>query len=74
MSYKAFKAWGMPGMIVAALVGCATEPTYSPPEHSSATERCPIGEVWVCQDHYPSRLGTDPEPVHCSCRDPAHIW
>ncbi len=74
MSCKPGKAWGVFAAAVATLLGCAAEPTYAPPEHPSAAERCNFGEVWVCHDHYASRLGTEPEPEHCSCQDPSHIW
>lgn len=79
MSYKRGKA-GSRGIITgtvtvafAVLVGCAIEPTYAPPERPSSAARCPVGEVWVCRDYYPSRLGTGPEPEHCMCQDPTRI-
>lgn len=53
------------------LSACAAEPTYSPPEGSrAAVESCPVGEVWVCRDHYPSRLERPGEvPMDCTCED-----
>lgn len=73
MSYKPGKIWGI--LVLAALGGCATEPTYSPPDGPSAAERCPIGDVWVCRDHYPSRLDRENEPPqHCTCEHPTRIW
>lgn len=55
------------------LSACATEPTYSPPEGPRASESCPIGEVWVCYDRYPSRLDRDGSPLHCMCEHPQRI-
>lgn len=55
------------------LSACASQPTYSPPEGPRASESCPIGEVWVCRDHYPSRLDRNEPPLHCRCEDPALI-
>lgn len=61
-------------VLAAALAGCSTEPTYSPPEGPSAADFCPIGKVWVCRDYYPSRLGREGPPEHCTCEYPAEIW
>jgi hypothetical protein len=74
MAYKLSRVCGI--LAVAALCGCASEPTYSPPEGPSAAEACPVGEVWVCRDHYPSRLDRDyEEPMHCMCQDPQRgVW
>jgi hypothetical protein len=60
--------WGM--LALAGLVsGCASSPTYSPPERR-AFDGCPIGEVWVCRDRYPSRLEQPGDaPMQCMCED-----
>ncbi|HLT90245.1 MAG TPA: hypothetical protein VKZ85_04800 [Woeseiaceae bacterium] len=58
----------------AALWGCASEPTYSPPEGPSMASSCPLGEVWVCRDHYPSRLEREEPPLHCVCENPSRVW
>jgi hypothetical protein len=53
---------------VALLGGCASSPGYSPPPERRAGEQCPIGETWVCQDRYPSRLERENEvPMICYC-------
>ena len=59
------------GIVVGALLcaGCASGPTYSPPPERRASERCPVGEAWVCQDPYPSRLEKKREQQLCSCQD-----
>lgn len=69
MSHNLKNAWGI--LALAVLVSaCATEPTYSPPEGPSVAESCPIGEVWVCRDRYPSRLDRERDPpLHCMCED-----
>jgi hypothetical protein len=55
-------------VLLALTAGCAS-PGYSPPERE-ASERCPIGEVWVCRDRYPSRLETEGQsPMICMCQD-----
>jgi hypothetical protein len=58
-------------LAVAALAAsCASSGTYSPPEGPRATDTCPMGEIWVCRDHYPSRLETGNEPpLSCMCQD-----
>lgn len=49
--------------------GCAA-PGYNPPEGPRAAERCPVNEVWVCEDRYPSRLENENEPpMFCRCED-----
>lgn len=51
---------------VALLGGCASSSGYSPPPERRASERCPMGETWICRDQYPSRLGReDPKICHC---------
>lgn len=58
------------GLLASAILlsACAAEPTYSPPERSRAADSCPIGEVWVCRDHYPSRLERPGKPpMDCTC-------
>ena len=63
--------------ILAALAtlaaGCASS-GYSPPPERRANERCPAGEVWVCEDRYASRIENEnaPEPI-CRCQNPARI-
>lgn len=67
------RAWALPGFAL-LLSACATEPTYSPPEGPRAAEVCPVGEVWVCRDHYPSRLDKDDvPPMYCMCQNPAAV-
>lgn len=61
--------WGIlaPAILLSA---CGAAPTYSPPEGPPASESCPIGEVWVCRDHYPTRLDREnPSPLLCMCED-----
>lgn len=61
--------------LFAALVlgGCA--PTYSPPPEHRSSDRCPIGEVQVCTDRYPSRLERESEdPPICRCERPERIY
>lgn len=55
-----------------ALVSCAAG--YSPPAERRNADRCPITEVWVCEDRYPSRIETENEvePI-CRCEDPSRI-
>lgn len=56
--------------IACAAVGCAA-PGYNPPEGRSAARDCPVNEVWVCTDRYPSRLENENEPpMICTCQDP----
>jgi hypothetical protein len=53
---------------VACLGGCAPSPSYSPPPERRAAERCPMGETWICEDRYPSRLERENEmPKVCYC-------
>jgi hypothetical protein len=48
--------------------GCTTGPGYAPPPERRASEQCPVGETWVCRDHYPSRLERENEvPMICYC-------
>jgi hypothetical protein len=60
--------------LVAAMILGACAPTYSPPPERHASDRCPIGEVLVCTDHYPSRLDREHEvPPICRCERPEMI-
>jgi hypothetical protein len=60
-------------VLATVAAGCATS-GYSPPSERRASERCPAGEVWVCEDRYPSRIESEnaPEPI-CRCENPARI-
>lgn len=59
--------------VVCAAAGCAA-PGYNPPEGSRAARNCPVNEVWVCQDRYPSRLENENEPpMICTCQNPHDI-
>jgi hypothetical protein len=56
----------------AALVSCAAG--YSPPSERRSADRCPLSEVWVCEDRYPSRIETENEVEQfCRCEDPRRI-
>lgn len=56
-------------IVATVTAGCASR-GYSPPEGPRAAETCPIGEAWVCRDHYPSRLEREGEPpLVCMCED-----
>jgi hypothetical protein len=60
--------------VVALTAGCASSGTYSPPEGRRAADTCPMGEIWVCRDHYPTRLETGNEaPLTCMCQDMTRI-
>ncbi|MEX0976859.1 MAG: hypothetical protein WDZ50_07170 [Woeseia sp.] len=55
-----------------ALVSCAAG--YSPPAERRNADRCPMSEVWVCEDRYPSRIETEDEVEQfCRCEDPKLI-
>lgn len=55
--------------VATVAAGCAS-PGYSPPEGRRAADTCPIGETWVCRDHYPSRLDREGErDLTCMCQD-----
>lgn len=61
-------------MAVALLGGCAPTPGYSPPPERRAAERCPMGEIWICEDRYPSRLERENEmPKVCYCESPHRV-
>lgn len=67
MSNDLTRASGL-AVLAALAAGCATEPTYAPPERPSMAEICPIGEVRVCRNHYPSRLEREGDPpLLCIC-------
>ena len=72
MSIRAFSAL-LPLLAAQILAGCTTS-GYSPPPERRADERCPVGEVWVCEDRYPSRIESEnrPEPF-CRCDNPARL-
>ncbi len=63
---------GNSGLLLGAacMAAACAAPGYNPPEGPRAAERCPVNEVWVCQDHYPSRLesATKP-PMMCTCQE-----
>jgi hypothetical protein len=60
--------------LAALAAGCASSGTYSPPEGPRAADTCPMGEVWVCRDHYPTRLETGREPpMTCMCQDMTRV-
>ena len=64
----------IPAILAATLAaGCATS-GYSPPPERRAKDRCPPGEVWVCEDRYPSRIESEnaPDPI-CRCEHPSRI-
>lgn len=66
-------AFFLPALAATALTGCATS-GYSPPPERRADTRCPVGEVWICEDRYPSRLGSEQRPApFCRCDDPRHL-
>lgn len=55
------------------MTGCASS-GYSPPEGAQLSEQCPVGEVWVCRNHYPSRIDqVNEEPMFCMCQYPQRI-
>lgn len=72
MSLRAFSNL-LPLLAATILTGCATS-GYSPPPERRAADRCPVGEVWVCEDRFPSRIENEnrSEPF-CRCENPAHI-
>jgi hypothetical protein len=55
------------------LAGCATS-GYSPPPERRAGDRCPVGEVWVCENRYPSRIESENQPdPFCRCQNPVRL-
>ena len=59
------------GLLV-AVSGCAAG--YSPPAERRAADDCRFGEVWVCEDRYPSRIETeDAVDSFCRCEDPNNL-
>ncbi len=55
--------------VAAFIAGCAS-PGYNPPDGPRAVDTCPLGEIWVCRDHYPSRLGNpEDRQLTCMCQD-----
>lgn len=64
---KAARSTGLVLVLACAAGGCAA-PGYNPPERPRASEICPVNEVWVCRDRYPSRLDRENEPpMICTC-------
>lgn len=60
------------GLVVMLLVlaGCASRPGYNPPPERRGAERCPLNEVWVCTNRYPSRVDSEDDvPMICRCED-----
>ena len=56
----------------AGLASCAAG--YSPPAERRNADRCPLSEVWVCEDRYPSRIETENDTEQfCRCEDPRRI-
>lgn len=72
MNIRAFPA--LPPLLVATiLAGCATS-GYSPPPERRAHERCPLDQVWVCEDRSPSRIESENKPdPFCRCEHPARV-
>lgn len=59
--------------LAVVLAGCAS-PGYSPPPERRGADRCPVGEVWVCEDRYPSRIESERDSgAFCRCEDPTRI-
>lgn len=59
--------------LVVTLAGCASS-GYSPPPERRGADRCPVGEVWVCEDRYPSRIESENESdAFCRCEDPTRM-
>ncbi len=64
---------GLLPVIACLAAGCAA-PGYNPPEGPDVARNCPVNEVWVCRDHYPSRLDSEHKPdMICTCQDPLTI-
>lgn len=56
----------------ALLAGCAAG--YAPPAERRAMDTCPYGQIWVCQDYYPTRLDTERDrELSCHCSSPSQI-
>jgi hypothetical protein len=59
----------LPALAAALLAGCASS-GYSPPAERRGADRCPAGEVWVCEDRYPSRIESESErDAFCRCEN-----
>ena len=51
------------------VAGCASS-GYSPPPERRGGDRCPAGEVWVCEDRFPSRIEDEDErDTFCRCEN-----
>lgn len=63
----------VPALASAIVAGCAA-PGYSPPSERRAQDQCPTGQVWVCEDRYPSRIESEnrTDPL-CRCADPTRL-
>ena len=60
--------------LTAGLLGACAGAGYSPPPERHGADRCPAGEVWVCEDRYPSRIESENKPdPFCRCENPALI-
>ena len=63
----------LPLLAAAIVAGCATS-GYSPPPERRAADRCPVGEVRVCEDRYPSRIESETRhDPFCRCENPANL-
>ena len=63
----------LPAVAAVAFCGCASS-GYSPPPERHGADRCPIGEVRVCEDRYPSRIESENKAdLFCRCLNPADI-
>lgn len=63
----------LPLLAATIVAGCATA-GYSPPPERRAADRCPVGEVWVCENRYPSRIENENKrDPFCRCENPADL-